>query len=66
MGLISEILTAIFNLEENNNQQQEKEMEKYGLENWQKSYVRKGEQKIFNFEEGKDLEYDDYYYDDDK
>lgn len=43
----------------------EKEIDNYGLEEWQKDLVRKGEYDPWNFEE-EDLEEDDYYYEDDK
>ena len=42
-----------------------KEMDNYGLEEWQKDLVRKKEYNPWNFEE-EDLEDDDYYYEDDK
>ena len=42
---------------------QEKEMDIYGLEDWQKEEVRKGNYDSWNFEE-EDLEEDDYYHDD--
>ena len=36
------------------------ELDNYGLEDWQKELVKKGEYDPWNFEE------DDYYYEDDK
>lgn len=43
----------------------EEELDSYGLEDWQKEEVRKGNYDPWNFEE-EDLEEDDYYYEDDK
>lgn len=40
------------------------ELDNYGLEDWQKDLVKKGEYDPWNFEE-EDLEEDDYYYEDD-
>ncbi|MBE6140950.1 MAG: SWIM zinc finger family protein [Firmicutes bacterium] len=42
----------------------EKEMELYGLEEWQKEEVRKGNYAPWNFEQDGELEEDDYYYED--
>ena len=42
----------------------DKELADYGLEDWQKDLVNKGEFEPWNFEE-EDLEEDDYYYDED-
>jgi len=70
MGLIWEILKAVSNSQDETknkkNQQLEKEMDAYELEEWQKELVRKGEYDPWNFEEDGDLEEDDYYYEDDK
>lgn len=68
MGLIWEILNAAMEVgeEEEKRKKQEKEMDAYGLEEWQKELVRKGEYDPWNFEEDGDLDEDDYYYDDDK
>lgn len=41
-----------------------KELDPYGLEDWQKELVKKGEYDPWNFEED-DLEEDDYYHEDD-
>ena len=49
---------------ENESEYTEEEMDDYGLEDWQKDLVRKGEYNPWNFEE-EDLEEDDYYYEDD-
>ena len=43
----------------------DKDLADYGLEDWQKDLVNKGEYEPWNFEE-EDLDEDDYYYDDDK
>jgi hypothetical protein len=43
----------------------EKEMDVYDLEDWEKEEVKKGEYDPWNFEE-EDLEEDDYYYEDDE
>lgn len=40
------------------------ELDDYGLEDWQKDLVKKGDYEPWNFEE-EDLEEDDYYYEDD-
>ena len=45
------------------NEKLEKEMNIYGLEDWQKEEVRKGNYDPWNFEE-EDLEEDDYFHDD--
>ena len=45
------------------NEKLEKEMDIYGLEDWQKEEVRKGKNDPWNFEE-EDLEEDDYFHDD--
>lgn len=68
MGLIWELLKAVSDIQDENDKkkQQEKEMDAYGLEEWQKDLVRKGEYDPWNFEEDGDLEEDDYYYEDDK
>lgn len=47
---------------QSNNNSLEKEMNNYGLEEWQKDLVRKGNYNPWNFEE-EELEEDDYYYD---
>lgn len=41
----------------------EKEMDNYGLEDWQKELVRNGEYNSWNFEE-EELEEDDFYSED--
>ena len=42
----------------------EKEMDEYCLEDWQKDLVRNGEYNSWNFEEDGELDEDDYYYED--
>lgn len=45
--------------------EQEKEMNRYGLEPWQKDLVRKGDYDPENFDDDEDdMEEDDYYYED--
>lgn len=46
------------------NEKLEKEMDNYGLEEWQRDLVRKGEYDPWNFEEDGDFTEDDYYYED--
>lgn len=53
------------NTPENISEFSEKELDDYGLEEWQKEEVRKGNYYPWSFEEDGDLEEDDYYYDDD-
>lgn len=69
MGLIFGLLSALGEMEEDEkkkkNEELEKEMDAYDLEDWQKDLVRKGEYDPWNFEEDGDLEEDDYYYEDD-
>ncbi|MBR3325248.1 MAG: hypothetical protein IKG14_04300 [Clostridia bacterium] len=63
------IANEIFNHFENKksdvDEELEKEMDDYMLEDWQKDLVRKGEYEPWNFEEDGKLEEDDYYYEDD-
>ncbi len=42
----------------------ETEMDAYNLEEWQKELIRQGDYNFWNFEEGEDLEEEDYYYED--
>ena len=49
--------------EENISGYTDKELDNYGLEEWQKKLVKEGKYKPWNFEE-EDLEEDDYYSDD--
>ena len=49
----------------NNSEYTDEELDTYGLEDWQKDEVKKGNYDPCNFEE-EDLEEDDYYYEDDK
>ena len=46
------------------NEYTDEELDNYGLEDWQKEEVKKGNYDPWNFEE-EDLEEDDYYYEDD-
>ena len=48
-----------------NSEYTDEELDTYGLEDWQKEEVKKGNYDPWNFEE-EDLEEDDYYYEDDK
>ncbi len=50
--------------EQNESGYTDEELDSYGLENWQKDEVKKGNEDIFNFEED-DLEDDDYFNEDD-
>lgn len=61
MGLITGLLK---NISESNNDNKEKELDKYDLTEEEKEKVKKGEYEPWNFEE-EDLEDDDYYYEDD-
>ena len=66
MGLIWELLKAFTNgISEGNKTTNEKEMDNYGLEDWQKDLVRKGTYDPYNFDESEELEEDDYYSEDD-
>ncbi|NMA50850.1 MAG: hypothetical protein GX951_03260 [Mollicutes bacterium] len=49
--------------DENTSKYTEAELDNYGLEEWQKELVRKGEYDPWNFEE-ENLEDDDYHYED--
>ena len=50
--------------EKNNSEYTDEELDAYGLEDWQKEEVKKGNYDPWNFEE-EDLEEDDYYNEDD-
>ena len=50
--------------DENNSEYTDEEFDAYGLEDWQKEEVKKGNYDPWNFEE-EDLEEDDYYNEDD-
>ena len=56
------VLSYFDDKEDNDN---DEELDNYGLEDWEKEEVKKGNEDIFNFEE-EDLEDDDYYSDDDE
>ena len=60
-------LFSFMDEQHNNNKSEytDEELDNYGLEDWQKEEVRKGNYDPWNFEE-EDLEEDDYYYEDDK
>ena len=49
---------------ENNSEYADEEVDSYGLEDWQKEEVKKGNYDPWSFEE-EDLEEDDYYSEDD-
>lgn len=61
MGLIWEILKTVAS---NSSTDNSKEMDNYGLNNWEKELVKKGSYSPWNFEESDELEEDDYYYED--
>ena len=61
MGLITGLLK---NIAESNNDNKEKELDKYDLTEEEKEKVKKSEYEPWNFEE-EDLEDDDYYFEDD-
>ena len=75
MGLLSELLREDKKTKEDNDMLYEdkidkprytdKELDDYGLTDWEKEEVKKGKQNPWDFEE-EDLEDDDYYSDDDK
>lgn len=50
---------------DNNNEYTDEELDDYGLTDWEKDEVKKGNQDPWNFEED-DLEDDDYYDEDDE
>ena len=47
----------------NNNKENDKELDSYGLENWQKEEIRKSNCDPYSFEED-EIEEDDYYSED--
>ena len=49
---------------DNNSEYKDEELDNYGLEDWQKEEVKKGNYDPWNFEE-EELEDDDYYNEDD-
>ena len=58
-------LLSFMDQEQNNDSDYtDEELNDYGLENWEKEQVKKGENDPWNFEE-EDLEDDDYYSEDD-
>ena len=68
MGFINDLADALEDMNEKYDKKKqdelEKEMDAYELEDWQKELVRNGEYDPCNFEEDGDLEEDDYYYED--
>jgi len=67
MGLLWEILKDVAREEDANKKTaKEKKMDNYGLKEWQKELVRKGDYAPWNFEESGELDEDDYYYEDDE
>lgn len=67
MGLLWEILKAVAGTDNvNKKTTKERKMDNYGLEEWQKELVRKGDYEPWNFEESGELDEDDYYYEDDE
>ena len=66
MGLFSELLNVINESEkEKKNEQLEKEMDLYGLEEVEREFVRRGDYEPYNFEDDEEikLDEDDYYFD---
>ena len=66
MGLFSELLNIINESEkEKKNEQLEKEMDLYGLEEVEREFVRRGDYEPYNFEDDEEikLDEDDYYFD---
>ena len=57
-------LFTFMNDEQNNSNYSDEELDEYGLEDWQKDEVKKGNYDPWNFEE-EELEDDDYYSEDD-
>lgn len=72
MGIILDLLEGLANASEKEEQRRkedlEKEMDLYGLEEWQKELVREGRYSPWSFtqEDGELLEEGDYYYEDDR
>ena len=64
-ALIADEIDKTINKKKKIDTKLEKEMDAYGLEDWQKDLVRKGEYEPWNFDE-EDLEEGDYYYEDDE
>ena len=59
-------LLSFMDQEQNNDSDYtDEELNDYGLENWEKEQVKKGENDPWNFDE-EELEDDDYYSDDDE
>lgn len=49
----------------NDQQNEDREIDSYGLEDWQKDEIKKGNNDPWGFEE-EEMEEDDYYYEDDE
>ncbi len=66
MGVIWELIKALSNNQDDNAKiKQEKEMNEYDLEDWQKDLVQEGKNGPWNFEEDGGQEEDDHYSEDD-
>ena len=59
------VLSYMNDEEDNNSEYTDEEIDSYGLEDWQKEEVKKGNYDPWSFEE-EDLEDDDYYGEDDE
>ena len=66
MGLLKELLKVLTDEEKKQKQEEytDQELEDYGLTEWEKEEVKKGNQDPWNYEED-DKEDDDYYNEDD-
>ena len=64
MGLFELLFGTDTKEQKNNSEYTDKELDSYGLEDWQKEEVKKGNYDPWNFEE-EELEEDDYYSEDD-
>lgn len=65
MGLFDDLFGTNEKQDENNSNYTDEELDNYGLEEWQKELVKKGEYEPWNFDE-ENLEEEDYYYEDDE
>jgi hypothetical protein len=72
MGIILDLLEGLSKVSENEEKRKQEELEKemdlYNLEEWQKELVREGRYNPWSFtkEDGELLEEGDYYYEDDR
>lgn len=67
MGLILEVIKALSEEKDNKKKHNlEAEMDRYGLEEVEREFVRRGDYEPYNFEDSEDekLDEDDYYYED--